>query len=172
MRFCIVLSALVFCVPALLPADELDDAIAALLAGIVDEIDPDKWNAIVESTGDRAIAKYREGITELYLTQIKWSVIDPDDHGGWPVRSLLVMNESTAKTLAKELEQKLSAKREPIVAYALLAVSLHHGEDDRNRLSAIVAEDAFLKRRLDESWDDFWVPFTDAVRESKEKADE
>jgi hypothetical protein len=34
--------------------------------------------------------KFLQFAADLYIEQIKWSLISPEKHGGWPVRSFIV----------------------------------------------------------------------------------
>jgi hypothetical protein len=60
-----------------------------------------------------------EEMANLYLAQVKWSILDEENHAGWPVRSFLMEPPEREKVLAV-LTKRFAAEPSPIIAYALI----------------------------------------------------
>ena len=74
---------------ALVYADPLDDLIADRKSGVT-RVDPAKQQATVQAGLSRASSAHASAMANSYLAQVKSSIVDPENHGGWPCRSSLV----------------------------------------------------------------------------------
>jgi hypothetical protein len=52
--------------------------------------------------------KFLEFAADLYIEQIKWSLISPKKHGGWPVRSFVVEEPDWIADIDRVLRKKPS----------------------------------------------------------------
>lgn len=92
------------------------------------------------SVADQAILRDQQSWTrhlaKWYVQQVKYSLLSPVNHGGWPYRSSLL--ESYGPTIYKELKSMLNEQQppEPIVAYALLCPAM--AEDDEKTVSQCI----------------------------------
>jgi hypothetical protein len=55
--------------------------------------------------------KFLEFAADLYIEQIKWSLISPKKHGGWPIRSFVVEEPDWIADIYRNLKKKSRADR-------------------------------------------------------------
>ena len=110
-------------------ADELDDAIAALRSGIVKTIDEEKRNELIKKSGDKEFKALAESSASLYAAQVKWAILNPDQHGGWPCRSFLLHGDLKS-TVYKSLKTDYEKEPTPLKAYTLMCPAMAVGDDE------------------------------------------
>lgn len=170
--FLLLAGGLAFCAP-LARADQLDDLIAGLRSGAV-TVDPDKRAEILKTTGAAASKSYHDGIVNLYLWEIKTSIVDPDRNGGWPYRSFLVEGDpSVRKNLTKALNERFEAQPDAILAYALICPSIYAGDDKQveSLESYLKDNDSFLYAREQTDVSQYWRPYIKDVLEKETPAE-
>jgi hypothetical protein len=152
-------SGLALCV-LLARADQLDDLIADMKKGVTAA--PDKQAEILKATGTAASKSYRDSIVNLYLWEVKASIVDPENNGGWPYRSFLVEGDpSVRKSLTKALKDRFEEKPYSLLVYAAICPAIYTGDDklvDRLQLY-LKGHDSFLYKLEQTQIDQYWRPY-------------
>ena len=68
--------------------------------------------------------KFLEFAANFYIEQIKWSLISPEKHGGWPVRSFIVEEPDWIADIYRNLKKKAEETDDSLVDYALICPRL------------------------------------------------
>jgi hypothetical protein len=139
-------------------ADPLDDLIAGLRSGAVTGVDPVRREEIVKAARLAASEPYNAGLAALYLWQIKASIVDDENHGGWPCRSFIVCDEYMRKALVKALLKQFDEAPDSITAYALLCPALYLKDEAlfARAQQYLKDNDQFLSQRSQEQLASFW----------------
>jgi hypothetical protein len=143
-----------------LRADPLDELITGMRSGVT--VDAGQQARIFKTTGTAASRSYIDSVVNLYLWEIKASIIDPDNNGGWPYRSFLVEgNPSVRKHLTQALMERFEEKPDSILVYAAICPALYSGDEKLvNRLeSYLKANDSFLYKLEQAQIDQSWRPY-------------
>ena len=92
--------------------------------------------------------RHRTFTSLQYLTQVKWSLIDPENHGGWPYRSETLMEYP--RLLFNVLSKMAKETGDPVVHYALVfpALSLKDDRESRAQIAWLHDHDEFLYKRI------------------------
>lgn len=144
-----------------LQADPLDELIGAARRGVA-PTDMVQVRATIKTVLTSEGQAYDRAVAQLYLSEVKASIIDPENHGGWPYRSFLVMDGgSQAESLLDELKRSYAESPNPTLAYALVCPALYAGDE------ALVGQlEAYLKRtdpylhKLEQAKvNEFWRPW-------------
>lgn len=146
---------------AALRADPLDDLLAGLRSGAVTQVDPAKRAEILKATGAASAKAFDDAIVELYLWEIKASVVDDEHHGGWPYRSFLVYRPQLRELLTKALKERYEAQPDGLLAFALICPAIY-ARDARlvESLQAYLKDnDSFLYELQAKRIDEYWRPF-------------
>ena len=151
------------CLATILPdagADPLDDRIAEMKSGGAAG-DPAKLQNDVQAGLSKAGAVYRTAMVNDYLFQVKASIVDEENHGGWPCRSTLVYTASTRRALTSGLKSRFEQKPDAMVAYALICPAIYAKDDVllNRALDYLRKNDPFLHQRAQLHMNVFWVPF-------------
>lgn len=162
--FLAMAACLAFFAPSI-HADRLDDLIAGLRSGAITSVDADKRAEILKSTGKAASDAYNESMVNLYLWEIKASIVDPENHGGWPYRSFLVYTPDLRSSLTKALKARYEDKPDPILAYARICPAIYAGDDQAvaGLESYLKENDSFLYDHEQADIDKYWRPFIKSV---------
>ncbi|HTQ32103.1 MAG TPA: hypothetical protein VMI53_12910 [Opitutaceae bacterium] len=165
-------SCLAFCA-SLVRADRLDDLIAGLRSGAITSVDPDKRAEILKSSGQEALKAYNESMVNLYLWEIKASIVDEENHGGWPYRSFLIYDSVLRSSLTKALKARYEDKPDSILAYACICPAIYAGDDKQvaDLESYLKQNDSFLYDREQAGVDKFWRPFIKSVLDEQAAKD-
>jgi hypothetical protein len=145
-------------------ADQLDDLLADMRRGNVTTTAAQRTE-IVGIALTECGNHYRSAIAQLYLAEIKASLIDPENHGGWPYRTFLLANKTyLQENLTSELKRMYAAKPDPLLAYALVCPALFAGDDTLvGQVEAYLKDkDPFLYQREQTEVDKFWRPYIQA----------
>ncbi len=153
-------------------AEPLDDLIAGLRSGAVTGVDPAKRAEILKTANLAASETYGTGLAALYLWEIKASIVDDENHGGWPCRSFIVCDQYMRKALAKTLTKQFDDAPDAITAYALLCPALYLRDEAlfARAQQYLKENDEFLAKRAQTQLETFWRGFINA-RLEKEDAD-
>lgn len=165
-RFCTLLACglIVFT----LKADPLDELIGAARRGVA-PTDMVQVRATIKSVLGRDGQAYDKAVAQLYLSEVKASIIDPENHGGWPYRSFIVMDEgSLPEDLIEVLKRSFAESPDPILAYALVCPALYAGDD------ALVGQaetylrttDPYLYKLEQSQVNQYWRPW---IKEKRKK---
>lgn len=140
-------------------ADQLDDLITDMRNGTATSVDQNQRTEMLKATHEVASKSYQDGIVDLYLWEIKASIVDPDHNGGWPDHSFLVeTSPDVRKNLTKALKERFDKKPYSLLAYALVCPALYVGDDKlvKEAESYLKAHDSFLyileRDQIDQSW--------------------
>ena|SRR2546427_7308900 len=133
--------------------DPLSDQIQRLREGKKVSISDSEFYKLRSASFD----KFYDVAAQVYIDQVRWSLIDPDDHGGWPVRSPLLMIPGVLEPIHQRLKAKSDETYDTIFDYALICPGLYmHNEAEVQKvLSRLKAKDAFLYKRANaelKSW--------------------
>jgi hypothetical protein len=145
-------------------ADQLDDVIASMRSGASA---PANKKDILKGTSEAAYKAYTDSIVDLYLQEIKFSIIDPDDNGGWPFRSFLVESDFySRKHLTNALKERFDKKPDALLAYALVCPALYVSDTALvDRLERYLKDnDPFLYKLEQIQIAQYWRPFIAAAR--------
>ena len=145
-------------------ADKLDDMIAAMRNGAAAPADKKE---IMKTMGVAAQKTFADSIADMYLLEVKFSIIDSENNGGWPYRSFLVEEDPVLRNeLTKALEERYKGKPDPILAYALICPAIY--ADDAalvDRLHEYLKDnDPFLYKLEQAHIDKYWRPYAAAVK--------
>lgn len=151
-----------FCVPQA-RADQLDDMIAAMRKGTPA---PANRKEILKTIGAAAGKAYTDSIVNLYLEEVKASIIDSTNNSGWPYRSFLVEDDPLLREdVAKGLKERYKEKPDPILAYALICPALY--EEDAAMVGHLERylkdNDPYLFKLEQTQIDKYWRPYVAAV---------
>ena len=142
-------------------ADQLDDLISDMRKGVA--VDADKRKEIIHETGVTAYDSYCEGMATLYLQEVKESIADPDNNGGWPYRSFLTegANPYARGHLTKALKDRFDKKPYSVLAYTLICPALYTGDDKlvNEAQSYLKDHDSFLYKLEQTQIDQYWRPY-------------
>lgn len=150
--------------PVLVHADPLDDLIADRKAGVT-RVDPAKQQATVQAGLSRSSSAHASAMANSYLAQVKSSIIDPENHGGWPCRSSLVYQPTTRRTLTAILKSRFERQPDAITAYALVCPAIYERNNElmSRALDYLKVNDPFLHNLAQEQMAAFWLPFISNV---------
>lgn len=119
----------------------------------------------------------RTALANDYLTQVKASIIDPENHGGWPCRSWLIYEPALRRQLTPTLTARFDKKPDPTLAYALICPALFHQNEAllSRVLEYLRKNDRFLHDLAQTNLKQHWRPFianvlkrqTPATKQSK-----
>lgn len=145
----------------LLQADPLDELIGAARRGVAPSDMTLVRAAIKTALGNDGQA-YDRAVAQLYLSEVKASILDPENHGGWPYRSFLVMDGgSQLEALFDELKRAYGESPNPILAYALVCPALYARDEALvGQLEAYLKlTDPYLYRMEQARVNDYWRPW-------------
>jgi len=125
-------------------ADQFDDMIDGLRKGT--PVDPAKVDIKLLKTQNEApdstTSVFHEAVVNLYLHEVKLSIVDPAQEGGWPYRSFLIEdNVALRKQLLDGLTKRFAAKPDALLYYAMVCPALY----DRNE-ELVTTIEAYLKQ--------------------------
>jgi len=145
---------------ALVYADPLDDLIADRKSGVT-RVEPAKQQTTVQAGLARASSAHASAMANSYFAQVKSSIIDPENHGGWPCRSSLVYQPTTRRTLTAILKARFERQPDAIVAYAVICPAIYERNNEllNRALDYLKAADPFLHDLAQEQMAAFWLPF-------------
>ncbi len=117
-------------------ADPLDDLILSRKNGTSPAPTPAQIDEAFKVAQVAADQSYHNGLVDLYLSEIKLSLADPDRNGGWPYRSFLLdrfISEEDGAALRNNrtdaLKERFAAKPDPIRAYVRGGPALFAGDE-------------------------------------------
>ena len=158
--FLALASCLALCAP-LARADQLDDLISGMRKGVA--VDAGKRAEIMHTTNLAAFNSYCDGMATLYLQEVKESIADPDNNGGWPYRSFLTEGADPylRKSLTKALQDRFDKKPYSVLAYTLICPAIYTGDDKLvdQAQSYLKDHDSFLYKMEQTQIDSYWRPY-------------
>ncbi len=151
-------------------ADIFDDQLENLRKGKKMDLSPDDFAAATK----KAFETYEktpddpEAMADIYMAQVKWSILDEERHGGWPVRSWLIMEEPKRKILFKTLKARFEKNSDAITAYCLLPSALFEKDAELGQklMTTVKEKDEFLAKKLLKAGE-FWTTWVKQVQQSK-----
>jgi hypothetical protein len=149
-------------------ADRLDALIDGMRKGAV--VDAGQKAEIIKAAQKTASNSYLDSIVNLYLCEIKASIIDPANNSGWPCRSFLLEgNPSLRKHLTKALKDRFEEKPDSILVYAAICPAIYAGDDKLvDRLQTYLKDhDSFLFNFEQGQIDQYWRPYIKEVLEKE-----
>lgn len=150
-----------------LRADQLDDLLKKVRAG--ESAAPGQAES--EKLLEPAFKRFGPAVGALYLAQVKASLVDPENHGGWPCRSFWLWTEPNgAPQIHAWLTQQFASKGDALYLYASLCplIVMERQEEIPPLVEKIKARDKFLGEKVDENLK-YWK---DYIRENKAEAGE
>ena len=95
--------------------------------------------------------RYYDIAAQSYLDQVKWSIVFPEKQGGWPAKSVLIIDSDIREPIYQRLKQKSVETNDPIFDYALICPALYMMNEPEvlKLLVRLQAKDAFLYDRAD-----------------------
>ncbi len=102
--------------------------------------------------------KFLEFAADLYIEQIKWSLISPKKHGGWPVRSFVVEEADWIADIYRNLKKKAEQTDDSLIDYALICPALYMVDEPevQRLLARLEQKDQFLYKQAHENLDRWW----------------
>jgi hypothetical protein len=102
--------------------------------------------------------KFLAFAADLYVEQIKWSLISPKKHGGWPVRSFVVEEPDWIGDIYRILKKKAEQSDDSIFDYALICPALYMVDEPevQRLLARLEQKDQFLYKQAHENLDKWW----------------
>ncbi len=79
--------------------------------------------AEMQRSFDEVKARTHAKIVESYLSQVKWSLINEEDHGGWPFRSQYLVR--SPQILFDGLRKIVQDTDDPVARFALIFSALY-----------------------------------------------
>jgi hypothetical protein len=166
-----ILLALASCLALSAPrsrADQLDDLIAGMRKGV--SADAGQKAKIIKIAQATATHSYLDSIVNLYLCEVKASIIDPANNSGWPCRSFLLEgNPTLRKHLTKALKDRFEESPDPVLVYAAICPAIYAGDDKLvDRLQSYLNDhDSFLFNFEQGQVDPYWRPYIKNVIEKE-----
>jgi hypothetical protein len=160
-------ACLALCVPQS-RADQLDDLISGMKKGVT--VDAGQKAETIKTAKAAASKSYLDGIVNLYLCEIKISIIDPDNNSGWPCRSFLLEgNPSLRKQLTKALKDRFEENPDSTLVYAAICPAIYAGDGKLvDRLQSYLKDhDSFLFNFEQGQIDQYWRPYIKGVLEKE-----
>jgi hypothetical protein len=146
------------------PADQLDDLIAGMRQGAT--VDAGQKARMIKTAQATASNSYLESIVNLYLCEVKASIIDPANNSGWPCRSFLLEGNPTLRAhLTKALKERFEEKPDSTLVYAAICPAIYAGDDKLvGRLQSYLKDhDSFLFNFEQGQIDQYWRPYIKGV---------
>lgn len=139
----------------------IDDILDKVRSDPATPYDKDQWERARVEADMKAQRVYETGIATLYVQQVKKALIDPKNHGGWPVRTFLLVGRYPRKVVFDALQTELAEHPSPLIKYALICPALYNQEDAvvEKLLAELKEEDAFLHERAMSQIDTYWRPY-------------
>ena len=125
------------------PAAEIADAqIERVRKGL--PFVPEELERSIQESDER----HRVYHTAQYLTEVKWSLIEPEHQGGWPFRSEILMQYP--RVLFNVLSKMAKETDDPVVHYALVfpALSVKDDRESRAQIAWLHDHDQFLYQHI------------------------
>ena len=154
-----------FCVLSceLFAQEDIDRALEDLLSGEVKEIDEETWKRLhqqgVKEDYERykqTIEAHRQAAAAFYSTQVKWSILRPQSHGGYPYRTVLFRKEFERYAIYKVLKKDYETDPTPLKAYTLVCPAIIARDEELiAKLRADLKEDPYLSARLEERFENW-----------------
>ena len=141
-------------------AETLDEALARFLAG--ETLTRQEIEAITDMQGFGPLVDGKRNSGSIYLQLVKRSIVDPEKHGGWPIRSEYVYEEREQAKTYRELKAIYEKDKSPIVAYALICPAMFVNDFKiLPELIAKIGENKSLKAHFDKVYANSWKPRLD-----------
>lgn len=157
--------------------EDIDVALEALRSGDVEMIDEATWKRIHKQGVEEDFGRYKETLeahrqaaATLYSTQVKWSILRPQSHGGYPYRTFLFRKELEKYAIYKVLKKDYEKEPTSLKAYTLMCPAIIARDDEllvklRNDLKA----DPYLSSLLEERFENWRNYLTDRIAPIKLK---
>ena len=145
---------------ACLHADPADDVINQMRMGAKSLTERDRVQA-ARDTINPSITAYNTAVVNAYVAQVKASIIDEQNHGGWPVRSWLITGTSSRNALLSALKYRMERSPEIILAYAAICPALYADDQVllRRALDYLEKYDPFLHEHARNKLKGYWEPY-------------
>jgi len=124
------------------------------LDGLLQEVRAGKEVSISKEESRELLApafeRFRAAQAMLYLDQVKASLVDPENHGGWPCRShWLSDTDDSAKSIFEWLSAQFARDEDALYLYARIcpAIVLEKDAEVDAILEQLKSKDAFLAER-------------------------
>lgn len=161
-RWWLIFSGCVLAVAATAPRppDPLDEIISGMRQGKSRGNPASEQEAIQKSLATTSSAE-STALTNAYLAQVKASIIDLENHGGWPCRSWLVVQSTPRRMITPTLRLRFERTPDAILAFAMICPALYAKDDVllERALDYLEKNDPFLHRLANEQMKSFWMPF-------------
>ena len=153
---------------ACLRADPADDVINQMRSGAKFLTERDRVQA-ARDTINPSLTAYNTAVVNAYVAQVKASIIDEQNHGGWPVRSWLITGTSSRNALLSALKYRMERSPEVIIAYAAICPALYADDQVllRRALDYLEKYDPFLHEHARSKLKDYWQPYLAEVNSKK-----
>jgi hypothetical protein len=95
---------------------------------------------------------------DLYIEQVKWSLISPKKHGGWPVRSFVIEEPDWIADIYRNLKKKAEQTDDSLIDYALICPALYMADEPevQRLLARLEKKDQFLYKQAHVNLDRWW----------------
>ena len=146
--------------PAPRPPDPLDEIISARRRGDLPG-DPNAEQDAIQKRLSTAATAERTAMTNAYLAQVKASIIDPENHGGWPCRSWLVVQSTPRRMITPLLKTRFERTPDAGLAFAVICPALYAKDEAllNRALAYLEKNDPFLHQLANQQMKSFWMPF-------------
>ena len=100
-------------------------------------------------------------MVDAYVSQVKASIVDEENHGGWPCRSWLVAQVSPRRIVTSSLKSRFERTPDAITAYAVICPAIYAKDDVlmNKALEYLKKYDPFLYEHAQAKMEAFWLPF-------------
>jgi len=144
-------------------ADQLDDMITALRVGAKFDSSNLGLNLIttIAPLSSSLSSAFDTAAANLYLNEIKLSIIDPANEGGWPYRSFLIEDDvNLRKMLTQGLTSRYATAPDPVLAYAMICPALYAADEKQvaSLEGYLKANDPFLYKIEQSNVAQYWRP--------------
>jgi len=149
-------------------ADELDEAIADLQSGTVKYIGEKRWKKLHANSVKKDYVEYQRATAAFYSAQVKWAIIKPKSHGGYPYRSVLLRNNTTSAAVYKVLKADYLKEPTALKAYTLMCPALLYGKEELvAQLKKDIAADKYFSALLKKNLQN-WKNYMNNLREQRQ----
>lgn len=94
--------------------------------------------------------KFLAFAAELYVEQVKWSLVSPEKQGAWPYRSFIVVEPEWAAGIYRKIKEKADRTGDPLFDYSLICPALYLVDEPEVQkiLTRLERKDQFLYKQV------------------------
>jgi hypothetical protein len=110
--------------------------------------------------------KFLAFAADLYIEQIKWSLISPEKQSAWPYRSFIVVEPEWVEEIYRKIKEKADKTGDPLLDYALICPALYlvNEPEVQKILTRLERKDQFLYKQAHSNLNTWRTKVSDRLR--------